>query len=164
MRMRVAVLGGALVAAAALPVPAFAREANGSQVAEVLANPGTQRAMAGAMAAMTEAMLDMKVGPFAKAMEGMDDATGNRRAARRIDPNATLGDLAGPEARRMPREVARKMPKMMGAMAGMAGAMEAMLPQLEAMGAKMKDAMGQPDGDADGDYRDEPPAGEASED
>ena len=118
MRMRVAVLGGALVAAAALPVPAFAREANGSQVAEVLANPGTQRAMAGAMAAMTEAMLDMKVGPFAKAMEGMDDATGNRRAARRIDPNATLGDLAGPEARRMPREVARKMPKMMGAMAG----------------------------------------------
>ena len=163
MRMRVAVLGAAVVAAAALPVPALAREAQGGQVAEVLANPGTQQAMAGAMAAMTEALLDMKVGPFARAMEGMDDATGNRRAARRIDYDATLGDLAGPEARRMPRQVARKLPQMMGAMAGMAGAMEAVLPQLEAMGEKMKDAMGERDSDAESDYRDEPPAGEASE-
>jgi hypothetical protein len=163
MRLLVAILGGALGAAAALPVPALAREAHGGQVAEALANPGTQQAMAGAMAAMTEALLDLKVGPFAKAMEGMDDSAGHRKAARRIDPDATLGDLAGPEARRMPREVSRKLPKMMGAMAGMAGAMEAMLPQLEAMGAKVKDAMGQSNGDADGDYGGDRPAGEASE-
>jgi hypothetical protein len=155
MRIRVAVLGGVLIAAA-LPGPALARDAHGGQASEALANPGTQQAIAGAMAAMTEALLDMKVGSFAKAMEGMSDAAGDRKAARRIDPNATLGDLAGPEARRMPGEVARKLPQMMGAMAGMAGAMETMLPQLEAMGEKMKDAMGEPD-------RDEPPAGEASE-
>lgn len=144
MLKRVAVLGAAVVAAAALPVPALAREAHSGQIVETLANPGTQQAMAGAMAAMTEALLDLKVGPFAKAMEGMGDATGNRRAARHVDPDATLGDLAGPEARRMPGQVARKLPQMMGAMAGMAGAMEAMLPQLEAMGEKMKDAMERP--------------------
>lgn len=163
MLVRVAVVGAVLVAAAASSVPALARETNDRPIAETLANPRTQQAMAGAMAAMTEAMLDLKIGPMAKALEGMGGDADDRRPARHIDRNATLGDLAGPEARRMPREVARKMPQMMGAMAGMAGAMQAMLPQLEAMGAKMKDAMGEPDGAADGDYRDEPPAGEASE-
>ncbi len=159
MLKRVAVLGAAVLAAAALPVPALAREARSGKIVEALANPGTQQAMAGAMAALTEALLDLKIGPFAKALDGMGDTTGNRRAARHIDPDATLGDLAGPEARRMPGEVARKLPQMMGAMAGMAGAMEAMLPQLEAMGEKMKDAMGQPHGEKFAD----PPSAEASD-
>ncbi len=144
MLKRVAVLGAAVVAAAALPVPALAREARTGQVVEALANPGTQQAMAGAMAAMTEALLDLKIGPLAKALDGMSGAAGSAKSTRHIDPDATLGDLAGPEARRMPGEVARKLPQMMGAMAGMAGAMEAMLPQLEAMGEKMKDVMGSP--------------------
>jgi hypothetical protein len=79
----------------------------------------------------------MKVAPLAKAMEQM----GNRETARSIPRNATLADLAGPEARRMPREISQKVPMMMGAMAGMSEAMEAMLPQLEAMAEKMKNAL-----------------------
>ena len=169
MRVRVAVIGGALAAAAALPVPALARNTNDGRVAEVLGNPQTQQAITAVVAAMTEAMLDLKIGPIAKALEGMGGDADDRRPARQIDRNATLGDLAGPEARRMPREVARKMPQMMGAMAGMAGAMEAMLPQLAAMGEKMKDAMGEPyradrdQRDRDERDRNEPADGEARE-
>lgn len=158
MRARVAILSGAVAAIALAPVPALAREARTGPIMGQLGDPQTQRAMAGALAAMTEALLDIKVAPFAQAMDTMGDPEGNHRS-RPIDPNTTLGDMAGPEARRMPREVARKLPQMMGAMGAMAGAMAAMLPQLEAMGEKMKDAMGRPSDD----QGDEPFAGEAQE-
>lgn len=138
------VLAGAvgLALAALAPAPVLAREAGHSarelgHVADELANPRNQRAVAGVMEAMTEMMLSMKVAPLAKAMDQM----GDREAARSIPKDGTLADLAGPEARRMPREVSRKVPQMMGAMAGMTGAMEAMLPQLEEMAERMKDAM-----------------------
>lgn len=174
MLMRVAILGAALAASVAVPVPAMARETRsearsetrGSRAMDQLSDPRTQQAMAGAMAAMTEALLDIKIAPFINAMERMGGASGARKSDRHIDRDATLGDMAGPDARRMPREVARKMPQMMGAAAGMAGAVEAMLPQLAAMGAvmaeRMRGAMDAPAGRDSEDQSDrEPPAGEA---
>ena len=86
---------------------------------------------------MSEMLLSMKVAPLAKAMEQMGDREGARKVAR----SETLADLAGPEARRMPRAMAEKVPAMMGAMAGMTEAMGAMLPQLEEMAEKMKDVL-----------------------
>ncbi len=133
MRVHLALLSGALVAAA-IAAPAAAQDRHSGRMAETLADPALQHSMSTAIAAMAEAMLDMPVAPFARAMEAMGDPD-----ARDIDPDATLADVAGPEARRMPREMARKLPRMMGAMGGMAGAMEAMLPQLEAMGRQMRD-------------------------
>jgi hypothetical protein len=126
-----------LALAALAPNAALARGNEMGRVADELSNPKNQRAVAGMMEAMSEMLLSMKVAPLAKAMEQM----GNRETARSIPRNATLADLAGPEARRMPREISQKVPMMMGAMAGMSEAMEAMLPQLEAMAEKMKNAL-----------------------
>ena len=135
MRVDLVLLSGAL-AAAAIAVPAAAQDRHAGRMAEKLSDPALQHSMSTAVAAMAEAMLDMPVAPFARAMEAMGDPD-----AREIDPDATLADVAGPEARRMPREMARKLPRMMGAMGGMAGVMEAMLPQLQAMGRQMRDRM-----------------------
>lgn len=59
---------------------------------------------------------------------------GNAKAARRIPHGATLGDLAGPDARRAPEELRRRVPMMMGAMSELSVMMKEMAPQLEAMG------------------------------
>lgn len=135
MRVLLAVLTGAL-AVAVIALPAEAKERPPSRMAEKLSDPALQHSMSTAIAALSEALLDMPIAPFARAVEAMGDPD-----ARDIDPDATLADVAGPEARRMPREMARKLPQMMDAMGGMAGAMEAMLPRLEAMGRQMRDRM-----------------------
>lgn len=138
----------ALAAALLAPLPAAAGDKDRAQrdraLGELqtrLGDPETQRAMGDAMASLMAAMLDMKAAPFLKAMDRMGKAMGERPMARDIPEDATLGDLAGPEAREMPREVARKAPAMMGAAGAMAGAMGEMLPQLEEAGKRMGDQM-----------------------
>ena len=139
----------ALVAAAC---PAIARDDSTHRVTEQMRNPATQQAMAHAIAAMSEAMLDMPLEPFAR----MADAMGDHRTAREMH-GATVGDYAGPEARDMPREMTRKVPAMMGAMGGMAAAAEEMAPALKAMaremGARMTEAMRDGASGEDRDYR-----------
>lgn len=120
--------------------PAVARPSSTEKMTEMMRDPATQQGVARAVAAMSEAMLDMPLEPLARAAEAM----GDRRTAREMR-RSTLGDYAGPEARDVPRGVSRKLPAMMGAMGGMAAAAEEMTPALEAMaremGARMKDAM-----------------------
>jgi len=111
-RILLAVPALALVLAA---TPAAARDGGMSRMAEKMRDPATQRALAAAVAAMSDAMLDMPLEPFARAAE----AVGDRRAARKMH-GATLRDVAGPDAERMPRELRRKLPAMMGAAGGMA--------------------------------------------
>jgi len=147
----------ALVAGAA---PASAREGSTARMAEKMRDPDTQHAMAAAVAAMSEAMLDMPLEPLARAAE----AIGDRRTARELR-GARLGDVAGPEARRLPHEMAARLPAMMGAAGGMADAVEQMTPALKAMakemGARMSEAMRRGEdearGRADRDYRDDAP-------
>ena len=128
----------ALVLAAA---PAAAKpDSKTSRMAEKMKDPANQRAMAGAVAAASEAILDIPLEPLARAAE----AIGDRRTARRMR-GSTLRDVAGPEAEDMPRELAHKLPARMGAMGGMAEAMEEMAPALKAMAkemsARVSDAM-----------------------
>jgi hypothetical protein len=137
-----------LALAALVSAPAMARENDArdremGRVVEELSNPRNQRAAGAAMGALAEMLLSMKTAPLAKAM----DAMGNRDAARAIPRHGTLADMAGPEARALPREAERRVPQMMGAMAGMAGVMQAMLPQLEEMAARMKDVLPERIGD-----------------
>ncbi len=141
MSLRSTVLAAALTALAVAPVPALAKDSGMGEVTAKLSDPRTQSAVAGALAALSEALLSMKMAPLAKAMESMEGVTGGRKAMPRIDPDATLRDLAGPSADRLPQELSEKVPAMMGAMGGMAGAMEAMLPELEKIGERMKDAI-----------------------
>ena len=147
-----------LAALAFAPVPAAARDNSTSKMAEKMRDPATQATMAAAVRAMSEAMLDMPLEPFADAAE----AVGDRRTARRMR-GARLRDVAGPEAEDMPRELAHQLPAMMGAMGGMAATVETMTPALKAMakemGARMSEAMrGAGDVAADDrDYRDDAP-------
>jgi hypothetical protein len=134
-------LAAPAVALAFAAAPAAAKPDNAtSRMAEKMNDPETQRAMATAVAAASEAILDIPLEPLARAAEAM----GDRRTARRMR-GSTLRDVAGPEAEDMPRELAHKLPAMMGAMGGMAVAMEEMAPALKAMakemGARMSDAM-----------------------
>ena len=138
MAMRSALLAAVLASAALAPVPALARDNGLGKAVAQLNDPQLQATIASAMAALSEAMMGMKMAPFAKAMDGMGRAAGDSDAGSDIDPDATLGDMMGPEAREMPRQMARQVPQMMGAMAGMAGAMEGILPQLEELGKRLK--------------------------
>ena len=124
-----------LIAATAilLPAPALAAPDSGdgeiSSTARAFADPQRQEELAGAMEAVMEAMLEMPAAPMLRAaaeMAGENPAT--------VDPDTRLADLAGPEAADAPRQVAEKLPQMMGAMAALAVAFEEMLPQMRAIG------------------------------
>ena len=125
------------LAVALAPIPAAAREGSVGKMAEKMRDPDTQRAMSTAVQAMSEAMLDIPLEPFARAAEAM----GDRKTARRMR-GSTLRDYAGQDAERVPREMSRKLPAMMGAMGGMAEAAEEMAPVLEGMARDMAARMG----------------------
>ena len=125
------------LAVALAPLPAAARESGVGKMAEKMRDPDTQRGMSSAVQAMSEAMLDIPLEPFARAAEAM----GDRKTARRMR-GSTLRDYAGPDAERVPREMSRKLPAMMGAMGGMAEVAEEMAPVLEGMARDMAARMG----------------------
>lgn len=161
LNSRLALAAALPLAALSLAQPAAAKPAERAlgDVSRTLGNPDTQEAFAGVLASLATAMLQMDVSSLGKAAEAM----GDKPTARRLRKGTTLADVAGPDARDLPRDIRRKAPAMMGAMAGMAGAMEAMLPELAKVAEQMKAALpaGLP-GDAPFDP-DEPPAGEATE-
>lgn len=136
----------ALAAALLAPLPAAAGESRERERAmgdlqDKLGDRRTQEAIGDAMAGMMAAMLDMKAAPFLKAMDRVGQQAGERPRHRNLPDDATLGDLAGPSARELPDEVARKAPAMMGAAGAMVGVMGEMLPQLEEVGKRMGDQM-----------------------
>ena len=139
MTIRSRLIGAAVALAVLTPVPALARERGTDnrrldEAVARLSDPAFQTSITTALAAMSEAMMGMKMAPFAKAMESM----GDKDTPRDIDPDATLGDMMSPEGRAMPQEMAKRVPQMMTGMAGMASAMQQMLPQLETIGREMK--------------------------
>ena len=107
-----------------------------SKLAEKLGDPATQKALAQSVRVMGEILLDMPLAPLADAaarMAGEDGAD--------VDPDATLRNLAGPDAADMPQQIEEKLPQMMGAASAMAGSLETMLPVLRQMAAQMQNAM-----------------------
>jgi hypothetical protein len=109
------------VAAAA---PAHAQD-EAARLAEAMRDPAAQQATAVAARALSEALLNIRVAPLLEAIETAEGAPPGT-----VDPNLTLRDYAGPEAERVPEEVSRRLPAMMGALGNMTGALETMLPQL----------------------------------
>ena len=125
------------IAAAFLPATAQARSAERApQIVQRLSDPVTQAEVSIFAAAMSQMLLDLKIGPLAKAMGPLAG-----RDAPHIAPDARLSDVIGPDARHAPAIIAREVPQMMAQMAGMAGAMQAMLPQLQNMARQMQRAM-----------------------
>lgn len=137
MPLRASLVGLSLAATALAPASALADERDIADFGQKLSNPANQAAVAVALAAMSEALLDFSIEPFTRAME----AAGGGGSVRDLPPDARLRDLAGPGAESLPSDIARETPRMMGRAADMAGAVEAMLPEFEAMAERMKDAL-----------------------
>lgn len=121
-----------LVASALAPVPAHAAEGDAARIAEELNDPARQEQLAATAEIMTRAVLAMPAAPLLRAAE-----TVAGRDPDAVDPELTVGDLVGPDAAEAPRELAHRLPAMMGAMATLAATVEAMLPELRAMGDRI---------------------------
>ncbi|MCK9541617.1 MAG: hypothetical protein M0R03_06250 [Novosphingobium sp.] len=132
----------AALCAMGLVAPAAAQDGGRSQsraaeIGKTLADPGAQIAVTAALAGLMEAVLDLKVGPLARAA---GNASGDPEL-RDMPPDASLRDVAGPGGDRLQQKIARETPRMMASMAGMAGALDEMMPQLRAMARRMRDAI-----------------------
>lgn len=130
MTVSVRVPLAALLAASVAFTAAPAAARPDGDLGRELRDPRTQQAMGDLLGALFGAVLNMKAEPLARAM----DAAGDREGARRIPRGATIGDLAGPEARALPREIRRRAPALVGALGELAGALEEMAPEFEKIG------------------------------
>ena len=130
------VLPALALAGALVPAPLLAAEGESARIAEELSDPLVQERMAAAAEVMTEAVLSMPAAPLLRAAETMAG-----RDPEAVDPDLRVGDLVGPEAADAPRELAHRLPQMMGALATMAATMEAMLPELRALGDRIAEDM-----------------------
>lgn len=137
MTTRFLLCGAVLGTLALAPAPALAKS-DIAQIAQQLRDPQMQGAMAAAVRAMSDAMLDMKIAPLLEAAEAVRDPYD----ARRVDPDTRLRDYAGQGAEDMPDKLSRRLPAMMGAMGGMAEAVEEMTPALKGMAKQMGAAVG----------------------
>lgn len=115
--------------AALASTPALAAEDDAARLAEELNDPATQAQISAMVETMSAVLLDMNVAPMLRAKAQIEGADPDS-----VDPNLTVRDLAGPEAEDAPRELAVRLPQMMGALATLAVSLEQMLPQLREMG------------------------------
>lgn len=134
---RTIAIAAGLAAVASASTPAAAREESVAEDAvKQLGDPQVQFAASAALAAMVEAVLDMNIGPFARAARTMGGG-----AMADLPDDARLRDLAGPDADDISGDVARNVPRAMGSAAEMAGAIDGMMPQFKEMARRMKDAI-----------------------
>ncbi len=134
-----------LAVSLSLAVPASAQDREPeSEMIEKLNDPAFQDGMVAMMSGFLTAMMELPVGQFAavaeKAVpEGMDDG----ETFSRIDPDATLRDLAAGDNPDFNADMEDKMRKGTAIMGIMASEFGALLPQLKAMGKSMKRRMGE---------------------
>ena len=77
--------------ALAAPLPAAAADRGAERAVSVLNDPATQDRMADTVTALVGALMQMQVGPLAKAVAQIDPESD----AAYIPPDATLGDMTG---------------------------------------------------------------------
>lgn len=119
------------------PTAAIAHDRASPEIAGKLADPGTQVAATAALAAMSDALLDLPITPFVRAIRGM----GDNEAGTDLPADARVRDLAGPEADCLPEEIGRRVPQAMSATADVMVVLREMLPRLRAMGDRLRDAI-----------------------
>lgn len=128
-----------ILAAAMLPLaaPAVAQDVEPEldRMARTMGDPVRQEAMARAIGTMTEVLLDI---PLAPIIGPIAEAAGED--PRDIDPDTTLRQMS-PGAGEVSREIARELPRAMGAMAGMSGAIASTLPALREAAERMREAL-----------------------
>lgn len=117
-----------------------------SEWAERLADPEFQEQMAGMLGGFMTVILDIPIGQFATAAqqaipEGLEDKVDRDGKLSRIEPDMTIGDLAGGDDPDFEEDMQGKLRKG-SAMAGiLASEIGALLPQLKAISERMKRRM-----------------------
>jgi hypothetical protein len=104
------------------------------KMADEMARPDNIRKMSGLVEGITEAMMQIPVGQMAAAVEKASPGA----IKNAIPANATLSDLAGQDADRLPKEFAAKTRGMMSMAGSFARIFAEMLPQFERMGKEME--------------------------
>ncbi len=107
-----------------------------SVMADRIGDPAVQDGVANMVERATGAMMNMNVGRFAQAIERARPGTVDRR----IPGDATVGDLAGRDARYLPEELGERSREAMGMLSGFARAMAVMMPEFERMGREMEES------------------------
>ena len=108
-----------------------------SDVADRMDDPLVQDGISSTVERMAGAMMNMRVGPLAEAIERARPGTVNRR----ILPDSTVGDLAGRDADYLPERLGDGSREVMGMMGGFARAMAMMMPEFERLGHEMEDSV-----------------------
>lgn len=99
-------------------------------------DPIVQEGFSEGIERMAGAMMNMRVGPLAEAIERARPGTVDRRIRR----DSTVGDLAGRDADYLPERLGDQSRQMMGMMGGFARAMATMMPEFERMGREMEES------------------------
>jgi hypothetical protein len=122
-----------------LAAPSDGRDAEAklNGMAEDLADPRMQDGVAAMVERMGETMLDLPVGKFAAAIEKARPGTMKKR----IGEDATVADLAGRDAERLPGELAKGSRQMMTMLSGFAAAFATMMPEFEDMARDLEASM-----------------------
>lgn len=98
---------------------------------DVLRDPGTQDMVADTLGTVLAAMLDMPAAPFVEA------AARARGEPVGVDPDTTLGELAGADAGLAPERLAAELPQAMERMGDMSESLSAMMPALAELAQRM---------------------------
>ena len=115
-----------------------------SNIADRMDDPLIQDGISNTVERMAGAMMNMRVGPLAEAIERARPGTVKRRIRR----DSTVGDLAGRDADYMPERLGDKSREVMGMMGGFARAMASMMPEFERLGREMEDSVNSAKNDA----------------
>lgn len=112
-------------------------EAELNGLAESLADPRMQDGVAAMVERLGETMLDLPVGKFVAAVENERPGT----IGKPIREDATIADLAGRDAERLPSELGLSSRQMMAMFSGFASAFATMMPEFEQMGRDLERRM-----------------------
>ena len=107
-----------------------AEEADARRIADRLNDPSMQSALSGALVAMTDMMMDLRIDTFRDAIARVDP---DARADRDWDGAQTLGDVVARNDPYFRERVAGESRVAVGAMGAAASGMADMLPELRAM-------------------------------
>ena len=141
--MRAAILAATALAAvpfALSPLPATAQDQASTpadpameEMTDRMSDPVEQEKMAAMVNVMGQVLMELPVGPLLDAVAQMPGAD-----VPQVEEGATMRDLAGPDADRLPGEISEKVPMMMGMLSGMLEGLSAMRPVLEGMAETME--------------------------
>jgi hypothetical protein len=112
-------------------------EAKMREMAERLGDPAMQDGIADMAEGLSNVLLKLPIGKFAHAIEKARPGT----VGRGISEKATIADVAGRDADRLPEEIGKQSRVAMTAMSGFASAFASMMPALEELGRDLEKSM-----------------------